>query len=133
MDVPNPPDYRLIRNSETYRKLMPIDTVAWHKRSVKKLKGFLQAGDPEKSVIVTHACPSIQSIPERYQNHELTPAFATNMESIIKKHGPRLWIHGHIHDSYDYKIGKTRIICNPRGYMKEADNPDFIPDLTVQV
>jgi Icc-related predicted phosphoesterase len=126
-------DYHLIRNSYTYRALTPEETVIWHKNSVKKLKEFMESGDPEKSVIVTHAAPSIQSIPERYWNHQLTPAFASNMEDLIRKYQPRLWIHGHTHDSYDYQIGKTRIVCNPRGYVHNANNPGFKKGLTIEI
>jgi predicted phosphodiesterase len=126
-------DYRLIRNSKTYGRLRPIDTVAWHNRSAEKLREFLETGDPERSVVVTHSCPSITSIPERFRDSGLAPAFATNMENVIQKYQPRLWIHGHTHDSYDYQIGKTRIVCNPRGYVPNADNRDFKPMLTVQI
>jgi hypothetical protein len=28
---------------------------------------------------------------------------------------PALWIHGHTHDSFDYLVGPTRIVCNPKG------------------
>ncbi|WP_155322351.1 metallophosphoesterase [Desulfosarcina ovata] len=126
-------DYRLIRNSKTYGRLRPIDTVAWHKRSVEKLREFLESGDSERSVVVTHDCPSIKSIPERFRSHALSSAFASNMEGLIQKHQPKLWIHGHTHDSFDYKIGKTRILCNPRGYVPSADNPEFKEGMTIEV
>jgi hypothetical protein len=61
----------------------------------------------------------------------LTPAFASNMENLILEIQPRLWIHGH--DNYDYQIGKTRIICNPRGYVPNADNPELEPALTIEI
>jgi predicted phosphodiesterase len=126
-------DYQLIRNSHTYRRLMPEETVAWHKQSVNKLIKFLESGDPEKSVVVTHSCPSIQSIPERFQDNRLAPAFASNMENIIHAYEPSLWVHGHTHDSFDYRMGKTRIVCNPRGYVPNADNPEFEEKLTVEI
>ena len=126
-------DYHLIWNNETHRMLTPQETVAWHKQSAKKLREFLETDDPRKSVMVTHSVPSIQSIPERFQDHVLVPAFASNMENLIQEFSPRLWIHGHTHDSIDYQIGKTRIICNPRGYVPHAYNPDFDEKMIVRL
>ena len=31
----------------------------------------------------------------------------------------QLWIHGHTHDSFDYVVNGTRVVCNPRGIRAE--------------
>ena len=126
-------DYQLISNSHTYRRLTPEETVAWHKQSVTKLIEFFEGGDPQKSIVITHSCPSIQSIPDQFKVNRLAPAFASNMENLIHQYQPRLWIHGHTHNSFDYRIGNTRIVCNPRGYVPRANNPEFDPCLLVSV
>lgn len=126
-------DYHQIRSSHNNKLLTPEETVAWHRESVNRLVDFLASGDPERSVVVTHNCPSIRSIPERFQDHPLVPAFAANMEDIIFEYQPGLWVHGHTHDSFDYRIGRTRIICNPRGYVPKADNPEFQAGLIVRL
>jgi Icc-related predicted phosphoesterase len=126
-------DYRLIRHSKTYRRLSPRDTKAWHSRSVKKLREFLEAGDPERSVVVTHHAPSIRSIVDRYRADHVSAAFASNMDDFILEHQPRLWIHGHTHESFDYRIGKTRVVCNPRGYASTEENKGFRPEFTVEI
>ena len=38
------------------------------------------------------------------------------LEPLIKAHQPDLWIHGHTHTSFDYRVGRCRVLCNPRGY-----------------
>jgi len=126
-------DYSLIRNSRTSGRLSPADTVAWYKKSVEKLCRFLEAGDSERSVVVTHSCPSIRSIPARFRGDALSPAFASNMEPLIQKYKPRLWVHGHTHVSFDYKIRKTRIVCNPRGYVPKALNQKFEIEKVVEL
>ena len=66
--------------------------------------------------------------------HETIGAYASDVESIIYEHEPTLWIHGHIHDTRDYMIGNTRILCNPRGYPRKDDtngNFDINQEVTI--
>ena len=44
-----------------------------------------------------------------------------------------LWVHGHFHDSFDYDVYGTRVVCNPRGYSPDALNPGFDSDLVIEV
>jgi len=82
---------------------------------------------------VTHHAPSIQSIVDRYRADPVSAAFASNMDDFILEHKPLLWIHGHTHESFDYEIGKTRVVCNPRGYASTEENQQFRPDYTLVV
>lgn len=54
------------------------------------------------------------------------------MDDFIKWTGAELWIHGHIHKSFDYAIGKTRVVCNPIVYIDEP-NDGFNPKLTIKI
>ena len=44
-----------------------------------------------------------------------------------------LWVHGHMHESFDYEVYGTRVVCNPRGYAPNALNPDFRSDWVVDI
>jgi hypothetical protein len=99
----------------------------------QKLREFLARGDPARTIVVTHHAPSIKSIADRYRADPVSAAFASNMDDFILEHQPRLWIHGHTHESFDYKIGKTRVVCNPRGYASTKENKGFRPDYTLVV
>jgi Icc-related predicted phosphoesterase len=125
-------DYHRIRSSVTYRKLRAIDTCKYHAESLAHLKRFLDEGDPCASIVVTHHAPSPQSVPERYRKDPLSAAFASDLEILIYEKQPCLWVHGHLHDSFSYHLGATRVVCNPRGYVRE-ENPDFLPGLVVEV
>lgn len=78
----------------------------------------LDANEETAAVVVTHHAPSKQSINERFRfEHTLNGGFASTLDDFILKY-PQIthWIHGHMHDPVDYKIGNTQILCNPRGY-----------------
>lgn len=125
-------DYKRIRSSFTYKKLSPKDTRSEHLNSVSQIRKFLDSHNPEKSIIVTHHAPSIRSLPEHRRKKPVSCAYASNLDHVIQKFEPALWIHGHIHHNQDYHIGSTRIISNPRAYIDEP-NPAFDPNLTIQL
>jgi Icc-related predicted phosphoesterase len=125
-------DYRRIRHSVTYRRIKPADTRAWHLESVRRIRDFLAAGDPRRSVVVTHHAPSARSLPGDRGSDPVSCAYASHLDEWIESGGPRLWIHGHIHHSQDYRIGSTRVIANPHGYLDHR-NPDFVPDLVIDL
>jgi hypothetical protein len=125
-------DFRRIRNSaRNYSKFSPNDALVIHRESILWLEGALQQSHP-KTVVLTHHAPSVKSIPERYRGDQMNPAFASDLSNLILAYQPDLWIHGHIHTPSDYYIGKTRVICNPKGYPNEGVI-GFKSDLVVEV
>jgi len=100
-------------------------------------KRFLERELAEASeaatVVVTHHLPSAKSVPSRFERHALTPAYASHLDGLVERSGAALWVHGHTHDSADYTIGATRVLCNPRGYSGVELNPRFDPNLLVEV
>jgi predicted phosphodiesterase len=88
-----------------------------------------------KTVVVTHHLPSIQSVSERYKDSDLSACFASNLDYLFGEKVD-VWIHGHTHDSLDYTVCGTRVICNPRGYERYGSGPenyDFNPELTIEI
>lgn len=107
------------------------DALALHLFSRKFIETELNKPFAGKSVVVTHHLPSMRSVPERFKNDKLSAAFASNLDDLAAK--ADLWIHGHTHDSFDYMIGDCRVICNPRGYAPKETNPNFNPELLIDV
>lgn len=86
------------------------------------------------TVVITHHAPSELSIPSRFGGDELNAAFASKfLETIPEDIRPAVWIHGHTHDSFDYHVGNTRVLCNPRGYVGHEVNPLFDINKVIEV
>lgn len=99
-------------------------------RSLKFLQTQLK--DPN-DIVVTHHLPSYQSVHWKYQGSPLNCFFVCNVESLIKEKQPRLWIHGHSHESMNYKINETQILSNPFGYFPFEMNPNFNSELIIDL
>lgn len=124
-------DYSLIRNHG--REFTPEDAARLHAASRAWLACRLAEPFAGKTVVVTHHAPSTRSVPARYAGHPLAPAFASDLEHLMDGKRIALWVHGHVHDAYDYTIRGTRVVCNPRGYAPAKLTPDFRPDWVVAV
>lgn len=107
-------DHRRIRVGDRF--FSPSDALAIHRRHVGWLSGRLRAPHDGATVVVTHHCPSPGSVHPAYAMSPINPAFASNLDALILETAPQLWIHGHTHRSFDYVLGRTRILCNPKGY-----------------
>lgn len=87
------------------------------------------------TVVVTHHAPSPRSIHPRFAGSLLNCCFVSDLDAQMGSDRAVLWIHGHTHDSFDYTVQGTRVICNPRGYAKDGanENAAFDPSLVVGV
>lgn len=128
-------DYKRIRlATKKYRKLRPLDTAQFHAAHKFWLKQKLAEPFDGKTIVITHMAPSMQSVAERFQADPASAAYASRIDDLVSQ--ADLWVHGHMHDSVDYEIGKCRVVCNPCGYMKRSGthenanfNPNFICDI----
>ena len=94
----------------------PEDAVEENKKCFEIIKHFVSEND--KVIVVGHHTPSKQSMHPRYAADALmNGGYHNSYEEYIMDHPQiKLWTHGHTHELYDYMIGETRIVCNPRGY-----------------
>lgn len=127
-------DHRVIKYREAsghIARFMPWHTRAEHLADLMFLAQTLAEPFDGHTVVVTHHLPSNRSIAPRFASSVLNPTFASDLDHIIEQFQPALWVHGHTHNVSDYQIGKTRIVCNPRGYG--AQNAVFDPRLTIEI
>lgn len=110
-------------------RLTPSQTIALHAESFDFFQRTLEEPHDGETVCITHTAPA-SSVRERGTHSWLYGS--TDIEGLMQgPTAPALWIHGHVHKSFDYEIGGTRVLCNPRGYPGENDA--FDPTLTVDV
>ena len=127
-------DFRHILAGDEYERFTPEDSVTLHQWSLNWLQTKLDEPFDGKTVVVTHHLPSMLSVPGRFKDSLLSACFASNLDHMFGKMD--LWIHGHTHDSVDYTVNGTRVVCNPRGYALcngNNENADFDPVFTVEV
>lgn len=123
-------DYRLIKNSEdNYMQLQAETLYKDHRKSIARLESKYA------DVVVSHHAPSFVSVDTRYLNdHHINWYYCSELEGLIKRTVPALWIHGHIHASNDYMVGDTRVISNPKGYpFNYGANLTFGKDFYVEI
>lgn len=90
-----------------------------HKKMKAKVEQFLQSDPDAFNVVVTHHMPSYRLCHPRFGN-TINGGFAFNGDAILAAdYAPKIWIHGHTHDTVDKQLFNTRIVCNPRGYHRE--------------
>ena len=120
-------DYRVIRHSNrNYARLTPSDTVIRHKNTLNYIKSVIKSNPNKKYVVVGHHAPSKQSVKPRYaEDIEMNGAYSSDLEDFILAH-PQIVLqtHGHTHEEFDYYVGNTRIVCNPRGYIGYESRAD---------
>jgi predicted phosphodiesterase len=142
-------DFRVITNSTTpvnFRtqegefktrvgKFMPEDAVTEHVKMKQYIQSVVQGNHDTKYVVVGHHSPSRQSTHEMYANDTImNGGYSSDMDEFITDHPQiKLWTHGHTHHVFDYVIGETRVVCNPRGYAGYEQRADEWQLQTVEV
>ena len=133
-------DFRCVKNSnkkvsfrdadgnfhERVAKFSPQDAVEDHKKTLDYIRHVVRDKNNQKFVVVGHHAPSKLSTHPRYQNETLmNGGYSSDLSQFILDNPQiKVWCHGHTHHTFDYVIGETRIVCNPRGYIGYEDRAD---------
>jgi len=117
-------DFKVTKNSQVpYYKFTPEHALEDHHEMKQYIQHVIdhrreQGERSDRVIVVGHHSPSRQSTHEKYQSdHYTNGCFSSEMDDfILDRPEICLWTHGHTHEDFDYLIGTTRIVCNPRGY-----------------
>jgi len=96
-----------------------------HQRSRAWLARELSRDRTASTVVITHHGPHPASIHPRFAGSAVNGAFVSDLTELVEQ--ADLWLHGHVHDSFDYRVGRCRVVTNPRGYAlnrREAASVD---------
>jgi predicted phosphodiesterase len=125
------PDFQIIRFRNSSR-LSPGDTRSIHRLHARWLRSRLSEPFEGPTVVVTHHLPHGLSVHPKYRGNPLNPAFVTHLPQLVAS-PVALWIHGHTHESLDYRVDGVRVVCNPRGYLPDEPNVNFDPALVIDL
>jgi Icc-related predicted phosphoesterase len=128
-------DFRIIKKTRLSAKtglpktdrFSPNDAYARFLNSVEFIKQNLN----DNTVVITHQAPSEKSIAPEFTGNIMNGAYFSNLETLVDQ--AKVWVHGHVHVTFDYQLGDGRVICNPRGYVEHEVNSDFNPAKVVVV
>lgn len=131
-------DFRVIKNDDKgYTNLKPADTVVRHRQTLEYIKHVITEHKDKRCVVVGHHSPSGLSTHEQYRSqHLMNGAYHSDLSGFIMDHPQiKLWTHGHTHHPFDYMIGETRIVCNPRGYESDGycEDSGWNPNIVLEI
>lgn len=113
-------DHRVIHTEAGL--LRARQTLADHQASRRWLEVELTRPFDGPTVVVTHHAPHPMSVHPRFAGHPINPGFVSDLTSLLGE--ADLWLHGHTHDSFDYRVGRCRVLANPAGYLLNGGAPD---------
>lgn len=93
-------------------------------------------GPGDRVVVMTHHAPSPFSLPPDWEgwcgDPWLAASYATDLEDVMDAWGaPALWVHGCVPAAVDFRLGKTRVVANPR--PRDDRGQAFDPAFVVEV
>ena len=114
--------YTLDKKKKVVRPVNTDDYIQWHRLFMRRLRACLKKTD-KNILVLSHFAPSPKSISEKYRKGidvAVNASYCSDLEKFIMDN-PRikLWVHGHMHDSFDYNVGDCRVVCEPYGYSRE--------------
>jgi len=108
-------------------RFTPEKALQEHEQSRNWLGRQLAIPYEGKTVVVTHHGPHPLSVHPRYVDDYLSAAFVSDLSDFLAE--ADFWLHGHVHDSFDYATCGSRVVANPRGYPMNVNHARKVGDL----
>ena len=121
-------DHKAIRRQG--KRFSPNMALTEHMLSRNWLTEELSRDWSGRTVVVTHHGVHPLSVYPQYANDISSAAFVSDLGSLICH--AALWLHGHVHNSFDYRVGNARVVTNPRGYARNLHGGTSVEQLTFE-
>lgn len=124
-------DYGMIRLNGL--AMTPEYILNEHKKFTTFLKAKFDESFDGPTVVMTHHSPG-NSVRRRGRRVTDDAFYFADIEYYIGTEDKAiLWVHGHTHRNWDYKINNTRVVCNPFGYYGHSENHGFDPQIVIEI
>jgi Icc-related predicted phosphoesterase len=101
----------------TLRKFRPEDAVSAFDTACRALRTELDRANGNKLVVITHHAPSRKGLNPYHAGNGLDAAYASDLEPLIAEtDSVAVWVHGHTHIRRVYRIGRTDVRTDARGF-----------------
>lgn len=112
-------DFRQIKYDDKW--LTTDDYNEEHEKCLAFIKKSVAESTAKHIVVVTHHLPTLKVVSPHYRTNLLNSAFAIELGDYIVDSRIDCWIYGHSHENIDIQLGKTQIVCNQLGYVKNGE------------
>lgn len=144
-------DFRKIRTNRYLERFRPPHALARHRETRAFLESEMRKSRPGPLVVVTPHAPHpgrLRLSDPPTSNEILTAAYRSDLTALMSPapddgHGALqpadVWIYGHTHESFDARIGSTRVVSNAKGYgpwfprHRSWDNRHFNPNFIIEI
>ncbi len=121
-------DHHAIRHNGS--RFTAADALEMHLHSRSWLEHRLATPFGGTTVVISHHGVHQLSVHARYVGDLTNAAFVSDLSDLLP--GASLWMHGHVHDSFDYVVGRCRVVANPLGYLQSHHHVDSSCDLSFE-
>jgi predicted phosphodiesterase len=134
-DVMN--DYKKIRKRSYSERLRPIDTLVRHHASRGFIARTIRDTAANRKVVITHHGCVRQAIRNGMEHDIISAAYVSDCPDLLD--GVDVWIYGHTHESREFRVGKTLIVSNAKGYgpwepaQSVWENASFNPNYVIEI
>lgn len=108
------------RDATSLVKFQPEHALKAHRAAWSALRRALNAS-AKLTIVITHHAPSRLGLNPKFKGNDLDAAYASALDAEIAAFETvPVWIHGHTHVARSYRIGRTTLRSNARGFASKG-------------